>query len=100
MRVEWMPEALDDLDRAVDYISRDKSRAAQEMAQRIWDATRSLADHPGLGRPGRVFGTRELVISDSPYIAPYAVLGERVVILRLLHGAMRWPRLSSETQPV
>lgn len=92
MRVEWTSEALDDVDRAVEYIARDRPQAAQEVAQRIWNATRQLADHPGLGRPGRVAGTRELIILDLPYIAPYIVRNNRVVILRILHGAMKWPQ--------
>jgi toxin ParE1/3/4 len=93
MRVEWITEALDDVDRAVEYIARDKPHTAQEVAQRIWDATQQLIDHPGLGRPGRVAGTRELVIPDLPYIATYIVRNNRIVILRILHGAMKWPQI-------
>ena len=50
-----------------------------------------LARHPRMGRPGRVRGTRELVINRTPYIAAYRVSGDVVTILRLLHGARRWP---------
>lgn len=71
MRVEWSREALNDLDWAVEYIARDKPGAAREVAQRIWDASRQLVDHPGIGRPGRVPGTRELVIAGLPYVEPY-----------------------------
>jgi toxin ParE1/3/4 len=51
-----------------------------------------LAQHPLMGREGRVVGTRELVIGGSPFIAVYRVKKTRVEILRLLHGARRWPR--------
>lgn len=44
-----------------------------------------------MGREGRVEGTRELVIDRSPYIAVYSILGETVRILRVLHGAQKWP---------
>jgi len=92
MRVEWTPEALNDADRAVEFMARDKPHAAQEMAQKIWGAIQQLADHPGLGRSGCVAGTRELVLPDLPYIAPYIVRNNRIVILRILHGAMKWPQ--------
>ncbi|MGY6217359.1 type II toxin-antitoxin system RelE/ParE family toxin [Methylolobus aquaticus] len=91
MRVEWSPEALNDLDRAVEYIAQDKPGAAHDVARRIWEASRQLADHPGIGRPGRVPGTRELVITGLPYLAPYVIREDRIVILRILHGAMKWP---------
>ena len=61
------------------------------MGDAIEEAVRRLADHPRMGRPGRVKGTRELVISGTPYVIAYRVKRDAVVILRLLHGAQRWP---------
>ncbi len=91
MRVEWSDAALDNLDQAVEYIAEDKPAAAAKVAQKIWDATQRLAEQPGIGRPGRVEGTRELVISGLPYIVPYVVKGDRVIVLRVMHAAMKWP---------
>jgi len=91
LRVRWLSPALDDLDSAVEFIAQDDPRAAQEVAGKIWDATRRLSTHPGLGRPGRVNRTRELVVPGTPYIVPYRVREDTVEILRILHGAMRWP---------
>ncbi len=51
----------------------------------------ALRDHPNLGRPGRLTGTRELVVSGTPYVVPYRVLGDDVQILAVFHGARRWP---------
>ncbi len=51
-----------------------------------------LAKYPEIGRPGRVRGTRELVVAGTPYIAAYRIMGEVVTVLRVLHGARRWPR--------
>jgi toxin ParE1/3/4 len=45
-----------------------------------------------MGRPGRVTGTRELVVDGTPYILPYRVRNRVVQILRVLHGARRWPQ--------
>jgi toxin ParE1/3/4 len=54
-------------------------------------AVRRLLDFPESGRPGRVAGTRELVVPHTPFIAAYAVTADRVRILRILHGAQVWP---------
>lgn len=58
--------------------------------RRIVERVSGLAFYPLIGRPGRVEGTRELVISDTPYIAIYRVK-DRVEVLRIRHGAQRWP---------
>lgn len=91
MRLEWSDAALVNLDQAVEYIAQDKPAAAANVAQKIWDATQRLAEQPGIGRPGRVEGTRELVITGLPYIVPYVVKGNRVIVLRVMHAAMMWP---------
>lgn len=44
-----------------------------------------------MGRPGRVPGTRELVIANTPFLVPYRVKGDTVIVLRVFHGARRWP---------
>jgi toxin ParE1/3/4 len=58
---------------------------------RISDAVRRLLDFTESGRPGRITGTRELVVTGTPYIAVYALTGATVRILRVLHGAQAWP---------
>jgi toxin ParE1/3/4 len=51
-----------------------------------------LPDNPRMGRPGRVPGTRELVIGQTPYIVPYRLQRGVIQILRVFHGARRWPQ--------
>ena len=91
MRVKWSRKALLNLDNAVEYIAADKPAAAAQVAQRIWDASQMLGDQPGMGRPGRVAATRELVIPGLPYILPYIVEAGAVIILRVIHTSMKWP---------
>jgi plasmid stabilization system protein ParE len=91
MRVKWTRKALINLDDAVEYIAGDNPAAAQKVAQQIWDSSQMLALQPGLGRPGRVQDTRELVISGLPYILPYCRKGDTIYILRVMHTAMMWP---------
>jgi len=92
MRVKWSRKALLNLDYAVEYIAGDNPTAAAEVAQRIWDVSQMLADQPGMGRLGRVAGTRELVISGLPYILPYIEKAGAVIILRVMHTSMKWPK--------
>jgi len=48
---------------------------------------------PMAGRSGQVAGTRELVISNTPFIAAYAIDHDRTVILAVYHGAQQWPEV-------
>ncbi len=91
MRVKWTKKALINLDDAVEYIAGDNPTAAHNVAQRIWDSSQMLALQPALGRPGRVSGTRELIIAGLPYILPYCRKGDTVYILRVIHSSMIWP---------
>jgi len=52
----------------------------------------NLAQFPQTGRLGRILGTRELVITSTPYIAAYRIVGEDVVVLAVFHHAQRWPK--------
>lgn len=65
--------------------------AARRIVARIRSAVEHLRAHPKLGRPGRVAGTRELVVSDTPFIVPYRVRESGIEILTVLHAARRWP---------
>ncbi len=58
---------------------------------RIKERVAELANNPHIGRPGRVPGTRELIISKTPYIVPYQVSGDTLQILRVYHGSRQWP---------
>jgi len=47
--------------------------------------------NPKIGRPGRVLGTRELVISQTLTIVPYLLPEGTIEVLRVFHGARRRP---------
>ena len=91
MRIRWTGSALADLEAIGDFIALDSAVAAQRMAAGLAASVDALRDHPNLGRPGRLTGTRELVVSGTPYVVPYRVLGDDVQILAVFHGARRWP---------
>ena len=91
MNVKWTRTALRNLDQEAEYIAKDDPGAARRTVERILHSVQYLARHPAMGRPGRVLGTRELVVPRTPYLIPYRVRGNCVEILRVFHGARRWP---------
>lgn len=90
MQVRWFSDAVADLVEIREYIARDKPDAAGNVAKRIKGEVDSLQEHSGRGRPGRVEGTRELIIPGLPFIIPYRVKNNVIEILRVLHSAMNW----------
>lgn len=91
MQVRWLRRALENLDDEAAYIARDSPRTAAEFVLHVRNSSAMLADHPNMGRPGRIAGTRELVITRFSYILPYRVRGSTVEILRVFHTARKWP---------
>jgi toxin ParE1/3/4 len=91
MRVVWTARALLDLASLRAYIGQDNPGAAERQVERVLAAAARLAEFPETGRPGRRAGTRELVVSRTPYLVPYRVRGQLVEVLRVLHGRQRWP---------
>ena len=87
MIVEWSASAQRDLIAVADYIAADNSDTALAVLERIGDVVAGLADHPRKVRPGRITGTRELVVPGLPYIIPYRLRDIRVQVLRVLHAA-------------
>lgn len=87
MNVAWAEAARRDLDQIVLHIAEDNIDAALRMQDRIEAAAARLAAMPLRARVGRVDGTRELMISRSPYVVVFRVVGDAVAILRILHGA-------------
>lgn len=92
MTIIWSPEAIGDLAAARAFIAENNPEAARRVALHIIDTIETtLAGNPNIGRPGRVPGTRELVIAKTPFVIPYRVKNDSIHILRVYHGARRWP---------
>ena len=91
MNVVWTRAATLEL---VDHVEGYAARHDPATAYRVFDEVRAragiLSDQPHLGRPGRVAGTREFVVSGTPFILVYQVQSDSVRILRVLHGAQQW----------
>jgi toxin ParE1/3/4 len=92
VRLDWARDADSDLESIEDYIGRDNAESAFRILAEIVRQVEMLEEHPGIGRPGRVEGTRELVIAGLPYVVAYLHRGDTITVLRVLHGAMKWPK--------
>jgi addiction module RelE/StbE family toxin len=90
VKVVWTPEALQDRRAVWDYIAADNPRAAARMDELFSEAAARLADHPKLGRAGKIHGTRELIPHPS-YRLIYEIEEETVWVLVLVHTARLWP---------
>ena len=91
MTTRWSPEAADDFANIVSYIHAQNRSAGQRVASRIYQAVSGLIRFPQKGRHGRLDGTRELVLAPLPYIVVYRILKDAIEVVRVLHGAQRWP---------
>jgi toxin ParE1/3/4 len=92
VNIEWSDEALADLASVHAFIAKENPSAAQRVVLSILASVENnLPDNQHIGRPGRVNGTRELVITHTPYIVLYRVKSGIIQVLRVYHGARRWP---------
>ena len=89
MQVRWLRKALLNLEEEATYIATEDTSAARMVVERVLQAVAMLAEQPALGRPGRIPGTRELVISRTRYLIPYRVRGDTVEVLRVFHTSRR-----------
>jgi toxin ParE1/3/4 len=92
MNILWSSEAIGDLVSLRAYIAEDDPAAARGVVLHIiHNIEQLLPNHPQMGRPGRVPGTRELIIPKTPFVVPYRLQRNIIQILRVYHGARRWP---------
>jgi toxin ParE1/3/4 len=89
--IKWLLTADHEFESQLRYVAERNLSAATKMRERIQTAVELLVDQPNAGRLGRVSGTRELVVVGTPYVIAYRVRPPDVQILRILHGAQRWP---------
>ena len=92
MKVVWTRKASRHLRAAYDYWALESSPdSADTMLDRIFSAVELLERFPEAGRPGRIAGTRELVVVPTPFLIAYRVRRSKIEILALVHGARKWP---------
>ena len=91
--IQWTEQAAQQFYQAQGYIALSSSEeVAARVTMRIVSSIQQLTAFLMSGRAGRVPGTRELVIPDTPFLASYAVEKADIVVLAIYHGAQRWPK--------
>jgi toxin ParE1/3/4 len=80
------------LDAVVDYIAADNPRAAIKVFRQVRSAVARLQAFPSLGHPGQVPGTRELIVAGTPFIVPYRVDDDQIIVIAIRHAARQWPQ--------
>ena len=89
--LRWAEEAASDLENITEYLFQHAPARAAELVRGIYNAPAALLSYPYRGRAGRKEGTRELVLPSLPYIVVYQITGEVIYVVRILHGAQKWP---------
>lgn len=98
MKVIWTPEAETERREIGDYIALDNPRAAVRIDLLFETAILKLADFPRIGRPGTIYGTRELLPHPS-YVIAYEIRDDRIWITSVHHSARQWPPASEDETP-
>ena len=75
-----------------DYIAQDSPGSAASVAGRIPERVDLLSRHPEIGRAGRITGTRELVVSGTPYFVPYRLRRDGLELIAVFHSRQKWPK--------
>ena len=91
MKICWTEGANSNLDQVEKYIAQDNPPAAVATVKKIIEAAQMLSDYPTTGKRGRERGTRELVVAGLPFIIIYVAHQEELVIIRVLHTAIKYP---------
>lgn len=92
MKIRWTEGASKNLDEIENYIGQDNTRAAVKTVLQVINSINQLSRYPAIGRAGRIEGTRELIVPDTPFIVPYRVKNKTIEILRIFHHSRKWPK--------
>ncbi len=87
MRLKFARSAASDMENIVDHISQTDPSSAKRVFDEIRAAAGRLAEFPHIGHPGRIMGTRELVIATYPYILVYTADPQSVTVIAVFHAA-------------
>lgn len=90
MRVFWTSSAEQDRRNIIDHIGQDKPLAAIRLDELFAQWAARVGEHPLLGKPGLIQGTRELIPHENHRLV-YEVQSDTVWILALVHTARSWP---------
>lgn len=88
VEIIWSTTAENDLIEIIDYIAQDSPQYALSFYDDVQEKVENLIDFPHIGRIVPELdesNMRELILSN--YRLVYRIHGEKIQILRLIHGA-------------
>ena len=85
MQIVWLPKALENLKEIKAYIDVESPKSARMVAERIKKTVSLLQENPRIGKPSLVDGFREIQVSKLPFVIPYKVIDDRIIIVRVFH---------------
>lgn len=91
MQIKWLRKALINLEHSAEYLHEHNPQSARDFVKEVHELTELLKENPAMGRLGRVFGTRELILNQFPYLIPYRVKNNCIEILRVFPTRMSQP---------
>lgn len=90
MKIVWSEQARQEWATQYRFYRQRNPDAARRMRQAVMDGVQRVRSHPRIGKPGRVEGSRELVISGTPFLLVYDENPARVEILHVYDGRQNW----------
>jgi addiction module RelE/StbE family toxin len=88
--LSWKIEAEHQFNDIVAYIELLSPDGAKKITRAILDGLELARSSPHMGRPGRVAGTRELIVHPN-YIVIYRITPHTIDVLRILHARQLYP---------
>jgi toxin ParE1/3/4 len=92
LQIRWLPFAAKDIEHIEKHLKDKTELGLKNVISEIFLSINRLKSSPGIGRPGRVTGTKELILKNYPYTIPYRVNGDFIEILRIFHQRKKWPK--------
>ena len=92
MQIIWEEDAISDLTEMREYIAQFNPTAAEKLGKKIIETANLLIDNPTLGKVGRLYETREIVIPDTSYTLIYYTESQSISILRVFHHSRKWSK--------
>ena len=92
-KIVWLRSALANVIKIHQYyVDEGVPDQARRISAKIRSSVLQLKEFPALGRPGRVSGTHEIVVTKTPYLVVYRIHADQIQILRVLHSSQKWPK--------
>ena len=90
LRIVWRQSAREDLAAIIRFVAERNPYAARELKVRIQSAVLPMAEHPYMGREGRISGTREWLAHPNYWVI-YEVGLDRIEIAAVIHARSEYP---------